>query len=313
VAILGGAGFLGSRIAELCVRAGHAVTIFDGFLERTSGRRENLRRIASDVELVDAPIERVADLEDRIASSDAVVDCMGWTRHRAALEDPLYDLALNLASHVHWLHRIPAEATPRVIYLGSRGQYGEPAAAEIGEEAPLDPRDVQGIHKAAAEGHFRLVAELRRLHVTSLRLPACIGPNQPTEGEDIGLVGGLVREALAGRPLRVYGRGRRRAVAFVDDVAEIVVRLLEVPGQGFEAYNVRGAVATIDAIAARLVEIVGRGRVEVAELPPDVAAIDIGLAVLAEEKLRAVLGSVPGRAIDDALRLTVAYFEEAAR
>ena len=308
VTLFGGAGFIGSRIALACVRAGHRVRVVDGLLARTSGRRENLAAIASAIELVARRVEDVDDLEGVIADSDAVVDCMGWTQHRAALEDPLYDLSLNLASHVHWLHRVPAGTLAKVVYLGSRGQYADPPAGEITEETPQEPRDVQGIHKAAAERHFLLASSLRNLDVVTLRLPACIGPNQPADGEDIGLVGGFARDLLAGHPIRVYGRGRRRAIAYVDDVAEIVCRLVRLPTHGFEAYNLRGEVLPIEDIAARLIAIVGRGAVEVSDLPREIAAIDSGAAAFREDRLRAALGGdLPRTPIDEALAATVRH------
>jgi len=314
VTLFGGAGFIGSRIALACVRAGHRVRVIDGLLARTSGRRENLAPVAADIDFRAARIEHVGDLDRVLAESDVIVDCMGWTQHRAALDDPLYDLELNVASHLHWLRRVPDHLRAKVVYLGSRGQYADPATGDIGEDDPQEPRDVQGIHKAATERHFRLAASLRDLDVVALRLPACIGPNQPAEGEDIGLVGGFARDLLAGRAIRVYGRGRRRAVAYVDDVAEIVCQLARLPGRGFQAYNLRGDVLPIEDIAKRLVAIVGRGSVEVADLPRDIAAIDSGAAAFREDRLRAALGgAVPRTPVDEALAATVRHLAGAAR
>ena len=314
VTLFGGAGFIGSRIALACVRAGHRVRVIDGLLARTSGRRENLAPVAADIDFRAARIEHVGDLDRVLAESDVIVDCMGWTQHRAALDDPLYDLELNVASHLHWLRRVPDHLRAKVVYLGSRGQYADPATGDIGEDDPQEPRDVQGIHKAATERHFRLAASLRDLDVVALRLPACVGPNQPAEGEDIGLVGGFARDLLAGRAIRVYGRGRRRAVAYVDDVAEIVCQLARLPGRGFQAYNLRGDVLPIEDIAKRLVAIVGRGSVEVADLPRDIAAIDSGAAAFREDRLRAALGgAVPRTPVDEALAATVRHLAGAAR
>ena len=288
--------------------------IVDGLVPRTSGRRQNLAPVAANVELRPVRIEQVSDLDRVLAESDVIVDCMGWTQHRAALDDPLYDLELNVASHLHWLRRVPDHLRAKVVYLGSRGQYADPATGDIGEDDPQEPRDVQGIHKAATERHFRLAASLRDLDVVALRLPACVGPNQPAEGEDIGLVGGFARDLLAGRAIRVYGRGRRRAVAYVDDVAEIVCQLARLPGRGFQAYNLRGDVLPIEDIAKRLVAIVGRGSVEVADLPRDIAAIDSGAAAFREDRLRAALGgAVPRTPVDEALAATVRHLAGAAR
>jgi UDP-glucose 4-epimerase len=310
VLVLGGAGFLGSRIVMHAAQHGHTVRVIDGLLPRTSGRRTNLAR-ASDVELVATRVEDLPDLADRLAACDVIIDAMGWTLHRAALADPLHDLALNLTSHVHWLEQLPANARPLIVYLGSRTQWGDAPGGEIGEDTPQEPADVQGIHKAAAEQHFRLAARLRALPVVALRLPACIGPHQPHEGDDIGLVGGFVRDALAGRTIEVFGHGRRRALAFADDVAAVVTRLIAVHHEGFTAYNLRGELLAIDEIATRVVRLVGRGAVTVAELPRELAAIDSGAAALCEDRLRATLdGAVPRTPLDQALAVTVGYLRD---
>jgi UDP-glucose 4-epimerase len=314
VTVLGGAGFVGSRIVERCVRAGHAVLVIDGLVERTGGRREHLGAVRDDVELVDRRVEEVGDLPLRLDRTDVVVDCMGWTRHREALVDPLHDLALNLTAHVDWLRRLPRGARPHVVHLGSRTQFTDPpGGGDIAEDAPQSPADVQGIHKAAAEEHLRLAARLRRLDAIALRFPACVGPHQPSVGEEIGLVGEFVRELLAGRCVRVYGRERRRAVVFVDDVAEVVCRLLDAPVDGFTALNLRGDVLPIAELARRLQALVGRGSVEVSEVPAEIAAIDSGGAGLAEDRLRAVLGAVPRTPLDAALGAAVRWLEAVLR
>jgi len=311
ILLLGGAGFLGSRIAGACVKAGHVVQVIDGLMPQTSGRRDNLAATAADIELVARPVEQVEDLEASIAASDVVVDAMGWTLHRAALENPLRDMALNLASHIHWLQRIPEGSRPTVIVLGSRVQFGDVAGGEIDEDAPQEPLDVQGIHKAAAERHFRLASRLRGVPVIALRLPACIGPHQPFEGDDIGLVGGFIRDALAGNTIRVFGRGRRRAIAYVDDVADVACKLASLKTEGFTAFNLRGEVLAIHELAERVVAAAGRGRVDVAEMPGELAAIDSGAAAFREERLRVALGgTIPRTPLDHALAETIRYMQE---
>jgi nucleoside-diphosphate-sugar epimerase len=309
--VLGGAGFLGSAIVRRATSEGHRVHVIDGLVPETSGRREHVDGIPH-VELTASRVEDYGDLAGALANADLVIDAMGWTLHRAALADPLRDLALNLASHVYWLQRLPRAAPPAVLYLGSRTQWGDVAGGEIAEDTPQEPADVQGIHKAAAEQHFALAARTHSLAVTTLRLPACIGPGQPFVGDDIGLVGGFVRAALAGRTIEVFGRGRRRGLAFVDDVAAVVLRLVALPAGGFNAYNLRGDVLAIDEIARKVVALVGRGTVAVAELPREVAAIDSGAAAIREDRLRAALGgAVPRTPVDDALAATVDYFRAA--
>src|SRR3954454_18867383 len=154
VTVLGGAGFIGSRVVERCVAAGLQTTVIDGMLPKTGARPANLNACRSSINLETRRIEHAENLSDVLRSSDAIVDCMGWTCHRSAALDPLYDLELNVQSHVAWLSRVPPRREQRVIYLGSRVQYGR-VDGVIDESTPMRPVDVQGVHKLAAEHHFQ--------------------------------------------------------------------------------------------------------------------------------------------------------------
>ena len=169
------------------------------------------------------------------------------------------------------------------------------------------PRDVQGIHKLTSELYFRVYARTLGLKVVSLRLPNCFGHHQPVTGDDIGLVGGLIRDLLQGRTVEVFGDGRRRGFVFADDAAEVVYRVSRLDCDGFLPLNFGGWSLTIEEITRRLVEIVGTGGYTRAPLPADLRHVDMGNAQMTNQGLAAVLGEVPMTDLHTALSATVAY------
>jgi UDP-glucose 4-epimerase len=307
VLVLGGAGFVGSHVAARFVRGGDRVIVLDGLLPRTGGRVDNLREILGEIELVQATVEAAADLSALCARSDVIVDAVAWTSHHLALREPLHDLALNAAAHLHVLRAVPPRAGKAIVYLGSRGQYGRVQAAAITEETPMVPEDVQGIHKLAGESYYRVFARVSGLRVASLRFPNCFGPRQPRGEGDIGLLGGFLRDLSAGRTVEVYG-ARRRQIVYAPDVAEVVFQLAADVPEGFTAFNYAGRGYLIEELVRALAALVGRGGYVVRDLPEEIARIDVGDAELRDDRLRARLGALPDTDLQSALRATVDSF-----
>jgi len=305
VLVLGGAGFVGSHVTARFAGGGDRVTVLDGLVPGTGGSLDNLRPVLGDVEVIAERIEHVAALPELCARSEVIVDAMAFTSHHVAMREPLRDLELNAASHLHAIRAIPRGKA--VIYLGSRGQYGRPKGPLIVEDTPMVPEDVQGIHKLCAESYYRVYASMNGLRARSLRFPNCFGPHQQTGRGDIGLIGGFIRDLAAGETVEVYG-ARRRQLVYAPDVAEVVHRLAAEVPEGFAAYNHAGRSVAIEDLVRRLAAIIGRGGYVVRDLPPEIARLDIGEAQLCDDLLRARLGVLAETDLDAALAATVAHF-----
>ena len=308
--VCGGAGFLGSAITVALVRAGHDVTVIDGLMPESGGALANLDAVRPAIDFIGLDIANVASLADVLRGSSVIVDCMGWTRHKAAFDQPFYDQQLNLASHLRLIETARHVAGARILYLGSRGEYGKPSTTVITEDTPLVPTDVQSVHKVATDHLLRIYSALNNLPVLSLRIPNSFGAGQPVEGRDVGLVGEWIRTAIAGGDIVLYGSGRRRALLYAGDVATVVASLCRDDFSGYQAFNLAGQDVELADLAHRIVRIAGGGTVRVEPMPHEVAVMDIGDARFDDSALRAQLGGLPTADLDTALAETIAYFKE---
>jgi UDP-glucose 4-epimerase len=277
--VLGGAGFIGSNICRHLAARGFRVVAVDGLMPRTSGNAANLASVAGDVELIAHRVEDVTSFADLLRGHDIVVDAMGWTSHWESFEDPEYDLALNLSSHLVVTRAMPIARPRRVVYLASAHQYGRVPNSSVAETQPLLPLDVQGIHKTAAEHHYRIAAERHDLSVVSLRFGNTFGPAQPLAGRDVGLIADMIRKSLAGETIEVFGVGRMRTVHYAPDLARMIEEMAARELPGFAAVNVPGAYVAISELATQIASCTG-GTVSQKPLPANISAIDAGNAPL---------------------------------
>jgi len=306
--IFGGAGFIGGNICSVLSGAGWRIRCVDGFLERTSADPAAVDGVPG-VELIRCDVDETPEkVAEQIAGADLVVDAMGWTKHLDAIKDPAYDLRLNVASHLPVIAALRVAASPPalVVYLGSRHQYGRPAAERIDEDTPLTPVDVQGVHKTAAEHHWRLFAQSdNRFPVLALRFGNTFGPGAPIGDGDIGLISGFFRAALTDGAIRVFGSERRRHIVYARDLAETIARLAvtSVP-PGFTPLNLSGRDVRIRDLASAVIAACGRGALIEEEMPTHIARIDIGEATLDDARLRSLIGTVPLEDLAVAMRAT---------
>jgi nucleoside-diphosphate-sugar epimerase len=264
----------------------------------------------ADVEFIRCVTDESDRVPELVKGAGLVVDAMGWTRHMEALQNPAYDLRLNVASHLPVIRACAQMATtPRlVIHLASRHQYGRPARPVIDEDLPMEPLDVQGVHKVAAERHWQLFAGASTgVAVASLRFGNTYGPGQPAGDGDIGLIGGFVRAALRRERITIFGTGRRRNVLYAPDLAQSVLRLSAAGlGPGFTPFNVSGCDIPIRELAQAVIDACGSGSLAEGQMPEDLARIDIGEVALDDSRLRRLIGPMQVTPPEEGLRATVA-------
>jgi len=313
VLILGGAGFIGSNISRKYVTEGHRVTIIDGLLKFTGGNKNNIKEILPQVDFICSKVEKVNNLSKLIGENEIIIDCMGWTAHRLGIKNPRYDLELNTISHLAVIEAIPDNKNIKVIYLGSRGQYGNPLKCkEIVEDTSMLPIDIQGVNKLSAESYYRIFAKIKGINVISLRFSNCFGEGQPRKGEDIGLVGSFIRDVILGKKILLYGNNRKRELIYVGDLVAAVFKLSTREIHGFQAFNLSGQLLPIEKLIKAIIKCVDSGSYAIMPLPQEIKNIDNGNIRLNGRKLVKKIGKIAMTDLNKALLSTIKYFKEMA-
>ena len=232
VLVTGGAGFIGSHLAESLVADGNSVTVVD---DLSTGRMTNLGAIKDDIEIRLGGLSRLLrslTLEDY----DIIYHLAASSSVRASIDNPWRDLQVNVMDTFRLLEQmIMCDKPPKLVNVSSGAVYGNPVKLPIEEKDQTVPISPYGVSKLAAERYVSVFCQLHGLCGVSVRLFSVYGPRQRKQ-----VVYDLFSK-LQKNPevLRVLGNGRetRDFVYVRDAVRALVIVAQQAPAFG-EVYNV---------------------------------------------------------------------------
>ena len=308
--VTGGLGFIGSNLAFALAEAGSEVTLVDALLPGQGGNRANVEGLEG-VRIVLADVREEAQLVPLVAANEFVFNLAGQTSHLDSMEDPFGDLALNCTAQLVVLEACRRHAPyVRLVFAGTRQVYGRPRTLPVPEEHPLDPVDVNGIHKLAGEWYHLVYGRVYGLGVSVLRLTNTYGPRMRVRDARQTFLGVWIKQLLAGEPIRIFGDGtQRRDFTYVDDAVRALCLAAVEDAALDEVFNV-GSLEHVSLLelAKQLVELNGRGVYELVPFPADRLAIDIGDFYADASKLEQRLGWSAQVGLGDGLARTLEYF-----
>lgn len=313
VLVTGGLGFIGSNLVRRLLADGAAVRVVDALRPGDGGNRFNLDGVLPDVEVVEGALEELSVAERAVAGCEVVYHLAGKVSHVDSLTRPLEDLIDNAGSTAVLLQACRSrQPNARIVLAGTRQVYGTPLRLPVSEEHPLRPPDYNGVSKIAAEFYARVAAERLGLSTSVLRLTNVYGPRQLVAHSRASFTGWLVRKALRGETIQLFGTGRqRRDLLYVDDVVEaFLLAASRVPGNG-EAWNCgREESVSLREFAEALVRLAGSGAIEIVPFPEERREIDIGDFSTDSRRFREVSGWAPRVDLETGLARTIAFFRE---
>ena len=300
ILVTGGAGFIGSNVADRFVALGHDVAVFDNL---SSGFREFVPAKAAFYEgdLADASaVERaIGDFKPEIVDHHAAqIDV------RKSVSDPVFDARVNILGSIGMLQACTKHGVRKVVYASTGGAlYGEGRQLPATEDHPVNPEAPYGASKHTVEHYLYIWRLLHGLDYTVLRYPNVYGPRQNPHGE-AGVNAIFIGLMLTGKRPRIFGDGNAvRDYLYVDDVVEGNVLAL---GQGSgEMVNLGTGVGTsVNDIVRELKVITGFGEDPIYD---PARAGEVQRIYLDASRAKRVLGWAPGIAFAEGLRRTVEW------
>jgi UDP-glucose 4-epimerase len=309
VLVTGGAGFIGSHLADRLLAEGHRVISVD---DLTTGHIANLseaRGYGKEFTFfnMDVRAEGLLPLFER-HRPEVVFHLAAQSGVRPSLDDPAKDASINLMGTLNLLDCAVRTGAKKVVYAASGGTiYGEPKRIPVKESAAQGshPASPYGISKKVVVDYLGYYQRYRGLDYTALALGNVYGPRQDPHGE-AGVVAIFASKMLSGEACTIFGDGNQtRDYVFIDDVVHGFVRAIE-RGSG-KLVNIGTSLETsVNGLYKLLAETIGyTGEPGTGPLPPGELrriALDISLAPSA-------IGWKPWTHLEDGLGETVAYLK----
>jgi UDP-glucose 4-epimerase len=317
VLITGGAGFIGSHLAEALLERGDQVFVLDNL---STGSIDNITHLKSHPGF-SYTIDSVTNeqlLAEMIDRADVVVHLAAAVGVKLIVEAPVHTIETNVhGTEVVLKH---ANKKKKLVLIASTSEvYGKSADVPFSEDADLvlgptsKHRWAYACSKMIDEFLALAYWKERKLPVIVVRLFNTVGPRQT--GQYGMVIPNLVRQALAGQPMTVFGDGTQtRSFTYVGDVVRAMVLLMNEPAAVGQVFNIgNGQEISISALAARIKALAGSGS-EIVRIPYDQAYEagfeDMPRRVPDISKIRNLIGYEPTVALDEILTRVIEFFRQ---
>lgn len=211
--LTGGAGFIGSNLAELLLADKHSVTILD---DLSSGYRENLH---SDATFILGDISRPGVVHDAAKGADAILHLAASVGNTRSIDDPLRDAEVNLTGTLRVLEAARDHDIKRVVFSSSAGIFGEPESLPVTECHPVHPDSPYGVSKLAAEKACLVYNKLYGMRNVCLRYFNVYGVRQRYDAYG-NVIPIFAERMLRGQDVIIFGDGEQtRDFINVRDIA----------------------------------------------------------------------------------------------
>jgi UDP-glucose 4-epimerase len=258
ILVTGGAGFIGSNLADSFIREGHQVTIVDNLstgLESNVNKKAKFFKVDVRSAVMDKIFERTKP--DVLCHHAAQIDV------RKSTADPIFDAEVNIVGSLNLLNACVKHQVKKVIFASTGGAiYGEQDYFPADENHPADPLSPYGVAKLTIEKYLHFYRETYGIDFVSLRYANVYGPRQNPFGE-AGVVAIFTERLLANKETIINGDGTQtRDFVFVDDVVESNLLALNYPKS--DIFNIgTGKETDINCIFRLLKKITGSKQKEI--------------------------------------------------
>jgi UDP-N-acetylglucosamine/UDP-N-acetyl-alpha-D-glucosaminouronate 4-epimerase len=306
--VTGGAGFIGSHLAEALLSGGHQVRIVDSLI---TGKRRNLE-VLQGAEFLEGDL---ADLD----VARRAVDGIEFVLHQAAIpsvprsvKDPLTSHRANIDASMNVLIAARDAGVRRLVYAGSSSAYGDTETLPKREDMPTKPLSPYALQKLVVEQYGRMFTQLYGFETVTIRYFNVFGPRQDPDSPYSGVISLFATALLAGRQPLIYGDGEQtRDFTYVKNVVDGVLRACEAPNVAGEVINVAtGGRISLNELLRTMNNILGT---DIHAIYLDVRAGDVRDSQADITKARQLLGYQPLIRLEEGLRHTIEWCREEAR
>ena len=312
VLISGGLGFIGSNLARCLVGYGSKVTIIDSLIPDYGGNLFNISGLEKKLNV------NISDVRDRfsmnclVQNKDIFFNLAGTLSHIDSMRDPFTDLDINVTSQVSILEACRNNNPGvKIVYAGTRNQYGKAKYLPVDEKHPQDPTDVNGINCIAGEGYHLLYNKVYGIKTCSLRLTNTYGPRHQMKHARQGVLNWFIRQIIDGEKVSLYGTGKqKRDVNYVEDVVEAFLVAGASERVWGDVFNLGGEAVSLKEFVEEVIKVNKKGRYEIVKFPSERKKIEIGDYIADYQKFSKLTGWKPKVKLSNGIGKTLAFYKK---
>ncbi|MDN5301099.1 MAG: UDP-N-acetylglucosamine/UDP-N-acetylgalactosamine 4-epimerase [Thermoanaerobacteraceae bacterium] len=255
--ITGGAGFIGSNIAEELLRRGEKVRIIDNF---STGKRENIERFINDIELIEGDLRNIEDAKKAVNGIEYILHQAALPSVPRSVVDPISSNASNIDGTLNLLVAARDAGVKRVVIAASSSAYGDTEILPKVENMMPNPLSPYAVTKYVEELYGRVFSKVYGLETVSLRYFNVFGPRQDPNSQYAAVIPKFITKMLKGESPIIYGDGEQsRDFTYIDNVVEanILAATSEKVGHG-EIINIAcGKRISLNQLVQKINKILG--------------------------------------------------------
>ena len=322
ILITGGLGFIGSNLGIKLVDLGARVEIIDALIPYYGGNIFNIEPIKNKVRWVKGDIRDKKTVDKIVVDKEIIFNLAGTLSHIDSMTDPMTDLEINCRAQLSLLESVrKLNPKTKIIFAGTRNQYGKAKYLPVDENHPQEPTDINGINNIAAEKYHLMYTKVYGIKTVSLRMTNTYGSRHQMRHPRQGVLNWFIRQIMDGEEVRLFGDGRQiRDINFVDDVVSALLLIGQSEKGWGEAYNLGGTPISLYNFVTKTMEIARSIQNEVSPrrckrivlrpFPADREKIEVGDYIADWTKMKKTYGWKPKVSIEEGIRKTIGYYRK---
>lgn len=302
IVITGGAGFIGSNLAEKLVFDGHQVLVLDNL---ATGRLSNIKKIEKQIEFIEGDIRNLDFLMENFQDVDFVFHLAALPGVFLSVKEPAEVNSVNIDGTLNVFLAARDNKVKRVVFASSSSVYGGVYKVNKEDQKP-EPLSPYAVSKIAGEYYAKNFYQLFGLETVCLRFFNVFGPHQNPESEYAAVIPLFIKLALQNKRFTIFGNGEQsRDFTYIDNVIEGMVLAVKNKKAVGEVFNVAcGDSITVNQLVSVIGKILGK---EIIPLYQRARPGDIYRSRADISKARRILGFKPKKDFEQGLEKTIAY------
>lgn len=310
--LTGGAGFIGSHVADELVAHGHEVTIVDNL---STGRRQNIAQIFDKVRFVEADIRDIETYEHLLDSDTVIVNLAAFVSVPESIESPIEAHEINVNGTHALMVAAKEKGVKKFISASSAAVYGIDTDVPVKEDSAHAPCSPYGLHKSLNEQYGKMYSELYGTNYIFFRFFNVYGPRQAVSGGYAAVIPIFIQKALLGQAPQIFGDGETsRDFIFVKDVSRQIRLAVEKDVNELQKFNVFNVGTGKETTLNNLWKSIAKAKdltLDPTYGPERVGDIKVSFADVS--KSQEIFGFEADTGLDFGIKETVEYFEQYER